>query len=327
MSPCSTRIFVRSNFNMRSYEEFKQYLSKGRDKLYPGRPLRYQTRVYYEPNDRHGRDHMIVIRYYSTEILRFHDDGVIDVFTNGWNSRTTLERLNDYTPFSFFRWRWKPKEEAHLAITRKQHSWYLSCNGTTSKDVFLYIEPIHSHVRILTDKRRAPFVIGCEPTYRGEQLHTVDYWVRAWTKQEQLFRNKAKQLTKRIQLNRRRLIQVDRFWKRHGKYRDEMVLKLAPWLETMEQFLIHEREGLQQAQELMADERRQWSTERTLSNEALALLHASLADATKRLHAAESMIAERDILIDNYAHNLGFRFDRNTSDMQNRERSIMLEVP
>lgn len=106
----------------KSYSAFVEYLRAGKQEFDPGRPLANNTRVY-----RHGgTEAVIVVRFHRTEVIRFHPNGDIDINTGGWFTRTTAERICDYSPIKMFRHRWaRGDDNVVWCVTReKGMPWY-----------------------------------------------------------------------------------------------------------------------------------------------------------------------------------------------------------
>lgn len=49
-------------------------------------------------------DTRIAVRLHQTDIVIFHERGVIEVYTGGWNTMTTRERINRYLPSGYAVW-------------------------------------------------------------------------------------------------------------------------------------------------------------------------------------------------------------------------------
>jgi len=73
---------------MRNYQEASEVLGN-RD----SRRLKYATLLV-----RRGKD--IAVKFHSTDIVTYHEDGSITLDSGGWLTRTTRNRMNEFTPFS-----------------------------------------------------------------------------------------------------------------------------------------------------------------------------------------------------------------------------------
>jgi hypothetical protein len=77
-----------------SYTDLARLFATARNKS-AGKPLDHSTRIFERSND------VLTIRHHSTDILRYHPDGSIEVNT-GWTSNTTLERIRGYAGISVY---------------------------------------------------------------------------------------------------------------------------------------------------------------------------------------------------------------------------------
>lgn len=73
-----------------SYEEAERVLAGGRDRA--DRPVGNNIRL------QRRSDTTIALRYHATDIVVYHADGRVQMFSGGWRTYTTKERLNTYTP-------------------------------------------------------------------------------------------------------------------------------------------------------------------------------------------------------------------------------------
>lgn len=101
----------------RSYEQAAALLT-GRCKN--SKKLRYATWL------ERTSEKTIAVRQHATAIVIFHDNGTITLNTGGWRTRTTKDRLNDYTP---------------LRIWQDKGVWYVKYNGN------LWPEPGDERIR------------------------------------------------------------------------------------------------------------------------------------------------------------------------------------
>jgi hypothetical protein len=75
---------------VKSYSEAAEYLAGGRSKT--DRPLANNTRLV-----KRGENSIAVILH-GTDVVTFHHDGRITLTTGGWNTVTTKDRINTYSP-------------------------------------------------------------------------------------------------------------------------------------------------------------------------------------------------------------------------------------
>lgn len=78
------------NIAVQNYHEAARALAGGRSKT--DRPVGNNTRL------QRRSDTAIALRYHSTDIVVYHADGRVEMFSGGWRTYTTKERLNTYTP-------------------------------------------------------------------------------------------------------------------------------------------------------------------------------------------------------------------------------------
>lgn len=171
---------------MRSYEEFAAFIKKGKQQLYPGRPLEHQTRVYFDTSPSGGppgpaRSNTlasVVIQYYSTRIIEFFVDGSLCIDVRGYTTRTTLERLNRYTPYSFYNFRPnRRKGPSYFAIDMNGGWRWYRPEPQHRRGCYLISTPDvdHTHVYTWPDKRRHPRY-GAEA--KSTRLHTIEWWLQ-----------------------------------------------------------------------------------------------------------------------------------------------------
>lgn len=136
---------------MRSFDDFADYMKVGRRQGFPGRPLCRNTRVYYE--DPASKDR-ILIRLYSTDIITYFKDGRIAVSPCGYFTRTTRDRINEYSPFRIYGWRKHARSEM-LQILDISGNWpYWS--GGLIRDTAYVLDPGPINCIVYPDKRRKP---------------------------------------------------------------------------------------------------------------------------------------------------------------------------
>jgi hypothetical protein len=73
----------------------------------------------------------IAVRLHSTDIITFHNDGRIDVFTGGWDTVTTRDRINRYLPKP-----WHCYGERGATIL-SNHRWYAGQEKSPGIEVVL----------------------------------------------------------------------------------------------------------------------------------------------------------------------------------------------
>jgi hypothetical protein len=183
---------------------------------------RKNTRVYYGKDEESG---VIHIRYHQTEILHYHPDGVIEIDLDGWTSKTTLERLNEFSPFSFYLWRRKRTDEEKHLIVDLDGGWYWWSKPEKKRRRTYIITDPYKLICVLPDKRRAPYeVIG------EVKLQTRDVWDKFWTREEEAEKRRQQRIAKRLAKYRRRVRQVARFMPRDVSQDTsfELIRKLFP---------------------------------------------------------------------------------------------------
>jgi hypothetical protein len=77
---------------VRNYEDAKSLFKKAR---FPkrGKPLQNNTRLY-----KRGEDY--AVRLHRTDVVTYHPDGSWTVNAGGWQTVTTADRINRYSPIS-----------------------------------------------------------------------------------------------------------------------------------------------------------------------------------------------------------------------------------
>ena len=63
----------------------------------------------------------LAVKYHNTEIVKYFESGIISLFTGGWYSATTKERLHLFTPDG-------------VRVYQKAGIWYVERNGYTNED-------------------------------------------------------------------------------------------------------------------------------------------------------------------------------------------------
>jgi hypothetical protein len=79
---------------MLTYNEAKKLFDSARNKD-AGKPLENNTRLM-------KRGDSYAIRLHRTDIVLIHADGSYTLNTGGWNTRTTKDRLNSYSPVKVY---------------------------------------------------------------------------------------------------------------------------------------------------------------------------------------------------------------------------------
>lgn len=75
-----------------SYEQATAHLN-GRD------TRKLENNTYLERRTCYASGPAIAVRLHATDVVTYHADGRIVLTSGGWRTRTTLDRLNTYTPF------------------------------------------------------------------------------------------------------------------------------------------------------------------------------------------------------------------------------------
>ena len=76
---------------IKDYRSAEEYLNKGRSKEY--RPLECKTSLTRLDNDD------IAVKYHDTNVVTYHPDGSATLRSGGWMTKTTKQRMNDYTHY------------------------------------------------------------------------------------------------------------------------------------------------------------------------------------------------------------------------------------
>jgi len=76
---------------IKDYRSAEEYLNKGRSKEY--RPLEWKTSLIRLDNDD------IAVKYHDTNVVTYHPDGSATLRSGGWMTKTTKQRMNDYTHY------------------------------------------------------------------------------------------------------------------------------------------------------------------------------------------------------------------------------------
>lgn len=246
---------------MRSYEEFQDFLQKGRQAFYPGRKLCNNTRVYYRDNLSHLGDfplRPITIMYHATEIITFHGDRFIDFNLNGWHTVSTFKRLNDYTPFSFQRCRYH--EEEPFTVVGLDGGWLH--NVRNLRRHFLVFDESHVIRVDLQDRRRAPWEVPCWPYGGSERLRSMQYWYRVFEKNYATAKKEAKQNRKAVNAARRSLKKALESIRELGLSEDRVTFeKSVPVVIALKEEYATRTRLLEQERQLIREDRRKLYTQ------------------------------------------------------------------
>jgi hypothetical protein len=102
-----------------TYQEATEYLSAGRDKH--SRPLANNTRL-------EKRSAGVAIRLHGTDVATFLHDGGVQLYTGGWYTVTTKDRMN--MAFSWPGWR----------LFQKQGEWFMHYGEWESGFTIPYVD-------------------------------------------------------------------------------------------------------------------------------------------------------------------------------------------
>jgi len=287
---------------VRSYEAFREYLRDGRTDVEPGRPLRNNTRVYYH-GEAPGQE--IYIRYHATEILCFHPDGVIDFNFSGWHTRTTFDRLDEYSPFAFWQWRISRKVDPVTVINLDGGRRWMDRTQPGRR----FIVPEDSGViRVHPDRRRVPYELSGYKDGEPRRLQTVESWERQWRADREREKRAQMRFTREKARHTLRLRQLQQFITRH-RLNDAMVREICPSLATIE---LRSRSLVTAAEDRALALQERWRQEREQLKEQISKLTADLAYSER----------ERD----EYMYSLDAINSKNRPPDE-RERIVSLENP
>lgn len=103
-----------------SYRQLSHYLSCGKRKdKTTDRPIANNTRVIRRSDD------SIAIKLHNTDILTFHSNGAIQLFTGGWKTVTTKDRMNRFLP-------------SGIGVYSEKFIWYLTIGDWRNGKKYLY---------------------------------------------------------------------------------------------------------------------------------------------------------------------------------------------
>lgn len=164
---------------MRTYAAFAEFLEHGVHKQNPGRPLAPHTRVYCQESPDSG-ELLISVRFHHTEILTFFPDGAVDVFLNGFDTKTTLARICEFSPVTTFWWRRTRNSPRQVCMSRQRRWWVEPGNR---RHIYLVDDnALYSHIRLYPDKRHAPVVV--DHLNGNRRLWSIDTWCGVWDRQK-----------------------------------------------------------------------------------------------------------------------------------------------
>jgi len=83
---------------MLTYTEAKELLNTARNKA-NGKPIANNTRLF-------DRGEYIAVRLHSTDVLNIYPNGKYKVYTGGYYSTTTKERINRFSPVRVYQQSW-----------------------------------------------------------------------------------------------------------------------------------------------------------------------------------------------------------------------------
>lgn len=114
---------------MATYESLKEYLGKKSER--PGMHTKNNTRIVLRGGPQSG--YRIGVIFHSTEVVTFHEDGRISMYTGGWWTSTTKSRINEYLPYPW-------------VVYSMRGKWLLA-KGWNDSDEYLF----HSGITIMPD--------------------------------------------------------------------------------------------------------------------------------------------------------------------------------
>lgn len=170
---------------MRSYEEFASFIRRGKKPYFPGRRLCHETRVYFQLQQQ-GAPPSVVIKYYATQIIEFFADGRVLINVRGYTTRTTLERLNAYTPYTFYNFRPnRRKGPSYFAIDVNGGWRWFRPEPQHRRGCYLIQTPDveHTHVFLWPDKRIQPRYLD---DMKSKPLRRIDWWLKEIERRKQV---------------------------------------------------------------------------------------------------------------------------------------------
>lgn len=109
---------MKGTGKMKTYAELKEYIEKGKSKIY--RSIVHNTTARFYDNTPGST---IVIKYHDTDICLIQPDNSRSFFTDGWKTYTTKERISDLLPQPF-------------GIYQEKGIWYIWNYQTKEKYLF-----------------------------------------------------------------------------------------------------------------------------------------------------------------------------------------------
>lgn len=269
------------------------------------------TRMYYKVGEWGG---VIRIQYHSTEIMHFHPDGTIDISLGGWSTRTTLSRLNEFSPFSFYMWRRNRREDVVLAVDLNGGWGWWNKKEPQRKRTFL-IYDTDQLIRVLPDKRYSPFIVDYQP-FTWVSLKTVDWWVRRMAHLDKMEKRQKKRTRERLQKYRRWLYSIRRFMP-HDKPREttlNMIRDLLPEFRMAENRLMEAKSAVEK-------DRNEWTKQQFE-------MRTEIANLVRKVTQVEDAAVNSERERDEYMYQLDeLRNSLEPEPPTHRQRSIVLEQP
>jgi len=146
-----------------NYKQLEHYLSKGRNK--DNRPIANNTRVIRRSPT------SIAIKLHDTDVLTFFEDESIQLFTGGWKTVTTKDRINRFLPTGFG------------YVHSERFVWYFRLGDWKTGKNYLYQElmTITHDKKIIDDdgksiKEHSP----AKEKKKRNQLKKVDNYIRKY---------------------------------------------------------------------------------------------------------------------------------------------------
>lgn len=143
-----------------SYDQLEDYLSKGRSK--DDRPIANNTRVIRRSPT------TIAIKLHNTDVITFFENGSIQLFTDGWKTVTTKDRINRFAP-------------AGISVYSERSIWYLRIGDWQSGKKYLYQDGmVITHDRHITDANGKAIKEHSKAVEKRKrsQLRKIDNYIR-----------------------------------------------------------------------------------------------------------------------------------------------------
>ena len=104
-----------------NYQEMMGFMAKARN-ISKGRPTGQRgTRIHLKSRYGESVPTIVQLRYHDTPLINWHPDGKVISTNHGWNTRTTIARMNEY--LCYF---------GYLIITRKGTKYLRAIDAETS---------------------------------------------------------------------------------------------------------------------------------------------------------------------------------------------------